>query len=133
MTGIALRQRVNVVEFGGTAKSWKTKVCGKDAPFGLMKLVLTKIALYANAANLGMRLLRNEASRKASIYIYIYVVISVLNGGEYCNNNNIASKMMIYHRIVDEWKIILRKNYKIKGYHSFTFKYSRFPFLLSPK
>lgn len=41
--------------------------------------------------------------------------------------------MTIYHRIVDEWKIILRKNYKIKGYHLFTFKYSRFPFLLSPK
>lgn len=33
---------------------------------GLMKLVLTKIALDANAANLGMRLLRNEASSFSS-------------------------------------------------------------------
>lgn len=52
---------------------------------GLMKLVLTKIALDANAANLGMRLLRNEVSSFSTKLkgVDIYIIIRVSNEGEY--------------------------------------------------
>lgn len=52
---------------------------------GLMKLVLMKIALDANAANLGMRLLRNEVSSFSTKLkgVDIYIIIRVSNEGEY--------------------------------------------------
>lgn len=58
MTGAALQQRANARSLVEQRKAGKRRCAektplGSAVPFGLMKLVLTKIALYANAANLG--------------------------------------------------------------------------------